>query len=175
MTEDSVKLSVREIQMLFSVVHKTWIQTLGAHLASHGRGLSPLQYGLLRTLSAEPLTLSDLSRKFNLDPSTLVPTVNALEKRGLVKRERDPNDRRRMPLQLTELARDALAEIPHTPQNDPLANGLRKMGEEKTRALLELLIELISHLPDGEATLCEVRDRVELHERLAREAAKTDG
>ncbi|GIK30162.1 MAG: MarR family transcriptional regulator [Chloroflexi bacterium] len=174
MTEETVKLSVREIQTLFSVVHKTWMQTMGAHLASHGCGLSPLQYGLLRTLSTKPLTLSDLSRKFNLDPSTLVPSVSALVKRGLVKRERDPNDRRRMPLQLTAAGRRAFTMVPFTLEHDPLADGLREMGEDKTRALLGLLTELVSRLPDGESMLRDIRERVELHERLAHEATKTD-
>ena len=48
-------------------------------------------------INLEPLTSSELSRKFQVDPSTLVPTVNGLEKRGLIYRTRDTNDRRRQP------------------------------------------------------------------------------
>jgi DNA-binding MarR family transcriptional regulator len=33
-----------------------------------------------------------------LDPSTLVPAVDALERKGLAMRGQDPNDRRRNPL-----------------------------------------------------------------------------
>jgi DNA-binding MarR family transcriptional regulator len=38
----------------------------------------------------------------NLDPSTLVPMIDALVVRGLILRGQDPDDRRRIPLILTD-------------------------------------------------------------------------
>lgn len=154
---------VRETQMLLPVITKVWHQAIQQHLNEHGSGLSGLQFGLLRMINLEPLTSSELSRKFQVDPSTLVPTVNGLEKRGLIIRTRDSSDRRRQPLRLTEQGAELIKSIPFPVENNDLTESLRKMGLEKTEQLLSLLREVISGVPNGETILSEVQDRLENH------------
>ena len=154
---------VRETQMLLPAVTKLWHQALQQHLNEHGGGLSGLQFGVLRMVNMEPLTSSELSRKFQVDPSTLVPTVNTLEKRGLIVRTRDSSDRRRQPLYLTEQGTELIKSIPFPVENNDLTDSLRKMGLEKTGQLLSLLREVISGVPNGETILAEVQDRLENH------------
>ena len=157
---DDFESKAREVQMMFSIVHKLGFQAMHQHLLAHGGGISPLQFGMLRMLSMERLTLSELSRKFQLDPSTLVPSVDSLEQRKLIVRVKDPNDRRRQPLELTEEGDNLMQVVPLQAENDPLKEGLRHMGNEKTEQLLSLMRKLISFMPDGETTLCDIQDRL---------------
>jgi DNA-binding MarR family transcriptional regulator len=105
----------------------------------------------MRLLSHHQHTSSELSRKMNLDPATLVPVIDALERHGYVQRGKDPSDRRRSPLLLTEAGADLLARVPVFSRSDVLACALVSLGAEPTRELLRLLRELIRYMaPDDE-------------------------
>lgn len=56
------------------------------------------------------LSQQDLSRVVNLDPTTMVALIDELEQAGQVERRRNPADRRRYILGLTEVGRRAMAE-----------------------------------------------------------------
>ncbi|MGF1430007.1 MarR family winged helix-turn-helix transcriptional regulator [Kitasatospora sp. LaBMicrA B282] len=56
------------------------------------------------------LSQQDLSQVINLDPTTVVALIDELERAGQVERRRNPADRRRYILGLTETGRTALAE-----------------------------------------------------------------
>jgi DNA-binding MarR family transcriptional regulator len=115
--------------------------------------LSALQHTLLRLLSHRPYTSSELSRKLHLDPATLVPVIDALERQGLVQRGRDPNDRRRQPLALTQSGADLLARLPIFDRSDALVVGLIALGDEPAQTLLQLLRELVGHMaPDADTS-----------------------
>jgi DNA-binding MarR family transcriptional regulator len=57
-----------------------------------------------------PMSQREVSEFLRLDPGDLVGFVDALEEEGYLTRERDPRDRRRYSLQLTEAGRRALHE-----------------------------------------------------------------
>lgn len=60
-------------------------------------------YGILsRIADTGPQRLSALAQTFGLDPSTITRQVQALEQDGLLRRSRDPEDRRASLLALTE-------------------------------------------------------------------------
>jgi DNA-binding MarR family transcriptional regulator len=77
-------------------------------------GLQPRHLGLLRLLDDAPPTQRELARRLGVAPSRVVALVDDLEQRGLAVRERDPADRRRHIVQLTDqgrrLLRRAMAE-----------------------------------------------------------------
>ncbi|MEK8145195.1 MarR family winged helix-turn-helix transcriptional regulator [Streptomyces sp. M10(2022)] len=60
------------------------------------------------------LSQQDLSRLLNLDPTTMVALIDEMESAGHVERRRNPSDRRRYILRLTEGGREALS-APGTP------------------------------------------------------------
>jgi DNA-binding MarR family transcriptional regulator len=72
--------------------------------------LTPGQFSLLMLLAANPgISQIGLSRAFGLDKSTVSPSIDRLEKRGLVVRTRTPADRRFYALELTPAGQQLLA------------------------------------------------------------------
>ncbi len=138
-----------EIRILASVLGRLASRALEERFAATSTNVNGLQYGILRTLAFHSVTLSDLSRSFVLDPSTLVPVVDSLERKGLISRRRDPNDRRRVPLSLTEKGAAMIKDVPLTHEDDLLYQCLQEMGEEKSATLLDLLREVVTKMPDG--------------------------
>jgi DNA-binding MarR family transcriptional regulator len=77
-------------------------------------GLRPRHYDVLATLSGrEPQSQLDMSRTLGIDPNVMVGLVDELEERGLARRQRNPDDRRRHALVITSegiaLLRDSAA------------------------------------------------------------------
>jgi len=66
---------------------------------AHQQGFSTTQFMVLglveKAQETEPCTISSIARRLGIDPATVVRTVDSLEKRGLVERRRDKQDRRR--------------------------------------------------------------------------------
>lgn len=138
-----------EIRILAAILTKTATRELEQRLHAAGVEVGGLQYGVLRVLQRGEQTISELSRRMRLDPSTLVPVVDALERKGLARRGQDPRDRRRMPIALTASGADLLARVPFLAAADSLVASLRQLGPAGQAQLLSLLRELIRGLPDG--------------------------
>src|SRR2546421_2507899 len=82
--------------------------------AGFKQGFSPTQFmvmGLVESVQeSEPYTISSIAGKLGIDPATVVRTVDSLEKRGLVERRRDRQDRRQVFVELTDAGCAALLE-----------------------------------------------------------------
>jgi DNA-binding MarR family transcriptional regulator len=108
--------------------------------------------------------MADLSRKMGLDPSTLVASVDALVKKGYLKRERDPEDRRRYPLHVTESGTALLKHLRETFGADPLPAALEQLDDEEREQLQSLLGKVVMFLPEGEAALEEIETHLQMME-----------
>lgn len=155
---------IHEIRILASILLKSSTQAIEKRMSEKGITLSVLQLNILRLLTIETFTNSELSRKMMLDPSTLVPSVDALVKRGYVVRHRDPNDRRRHPLSLTENGRHILHDLHIITDDDPLHQALAGLQAEDVHQLVDLLRAVVRGLPDGEHILDEVQLRLTTHD-----------
>lgn len=160
MKTDELYTMANEIRILAALVTKMARRDLQGRLDSWGTGVSELQYSIMRLLSYQELTISELSCKFMLDPSTLVPAVDALERKKLARRGRDPVDRRRNPLSLTEHGAEFVARVPVVDGQDTLVKSLNVIGEEHCHQLLMLLRELVRRMAGGEDVLHQVSSRV---------------
>jgi DNA-binding MarR family transcriptional regulator len=160
MQEDQFHRTAIEIRILAAIATKKSMRALEQRLESSLVGVSGLQYGIMHALSDQEQTISELSDTFMLNPSTLVPAVDALERKGLAKRGRDPEDRRRIPISLTERGAEIIACIPTVDENDPLVRSLQQMEAAQCQHLLELLRELVRHMPEGVDILQRVSARV---------------
>ncbi len=149
-----------EIRILASIMARLSARSSEDRFNHMNADISGLQYGILRTLIHRPLTLSELSHIFVLDPSTLVPVVDGLERKGLIRRQRDPQDRRRMPLLLTEEGTKLIHRMTVMSEDDLLFKCLGDMGEDKAHELLTLLREVVERMPEGEEMLRSISSRL---------------
>lgn len=149
-----------EIRILASIMARVSTRAVNECFTAQHADLSGLQYGILRTLMHGSSTLSELSRLFVLDPSTLVPVIDALARKDLVARGKDPTDRRRVPISLTQGGIELLRSVPLQHENDLLYQCLNRLGEPKAQQLQTLLREVIAQMPEGNTMLDSVASRL---------------
>jgi len=89
---------------------RQWI-TARVQLAGANLELSVRQYAALRGIGEGAASPGELARLWRVTPAVITGIVDRLEKRGLVRREIDPHDRRRQRLALTETGRTASQDV----------------------------------------------------------------
>ncbi|MEV7431920.1 MarR family transcriptional regulator [Nocardioides sp. NPDC092400] len=88
-------------------------------------GLTYTQYLAMSALWEEgPLTVGALASRLHLDPSTVSPLVLRLQSRGLLSRERDADDERRVTVVLTVAGEQMRADTAAVPRGVCDAIGL---------------------------------------------------
>jgi len=109
--------------------------------------MSATQFMLMQLLdnatSEEPCSISWLANHLNLDPATVVRTVDSLEKRGLVERRRDKFDRRLVFVEFTPQGRNTQHTMHQNFKNQIIAI-FAAMEPVKRAALLGGLEEFIT-------------------------------
>jgi DNA-binding MarR family transcriptional regulator len=138
-----------EIVIYASLLLKYFNQALEERLRQQGANLTGLQYGVLRMLQFEVLTLSVLSQRMGLDPSSLMRIIDALERKGFVARGNDPHDRRRNPIHITEEGSTLLETVPSIAGLDPAFKALVTLGDDQTEQLRDLLQMIVVQFPEG--------------------------
>ena len=93
------------------------VESLGARLARHGTlgNLTPSQFGVLESLyHLGPMCQGEVNAKVLRSTGNMTLVLDNLEKRGLVRRERDADDRRMVNISLTEAGRELISGVlPH--------------------------------------------------------------
>lgn len=159
--DDKFHSKAMELKGLMGTVFKSTHMAMEKRLSEKYSDLSRLQFNILMMIShVGPQTISDLSKKIGVDPSTLVPSVDALERKGFALRGRDPNDRRRVPLSLTDKGVELTEKVKVIHDDDPMLVGLRNMGEEDVHQLLTLMCKLIHNMPDSESMMEQMHSRL---------------
>jgi DNA-binding MarR family transcriptional regulator len=104
--------------------------------------LNPRMWGALNVLDAEgAITQHALGKCTGIDPSSMVSTIDELEKHGLVERQAHPTDRRAHALHITAKGNETLAsgrQLARRAQEDLLA----PLSADERRELHELLLRL---------------------------------
>ena len=104
-------------------------------------GINVAQFSLLRTITRlEPVTLTELGRRMELDRSTIGRNVRVVERLGLVSLGRGEDQREAM-VTLTDAGREALE------RGAPLWEGVQttleaRMGSEGAQELRDLLARI---------------------------------
>ena len=88
------------------------------------------------------LSLKDLAARMHLDPSTVTGVVDRLQRKGLMARDPDPEDRRRVVLGLTDAGRATLKSAPH-PAQGRLLHALHGMTPAEVARLNGTLRRLV--------------------------------
>jgi DNA-binding MarR family transcriptional regulator len=121
-----------------------------------GSGLKPAQVGILISLRGlGRVGQQARGELLQIDPSNLVTLLNSLEHDGLITRRRDPTDRRRHIVEISEpgLARLAQAERPLARVEDALLARLDHEEREQLRVLLGRILAAASPVVVEEAAV----------------------
>jgi DNA-binding MarR family transcriptional regulator len=140
-----------QIRSLCSAITKIARTDLQSRLESADFGITAIEHGVLRHLSHGVNSMAEISRLMGIAPSTLVYVVDGLVKKKLVKRGKDPRDRRREPLVLEKKGADLFARIPKMDKSSVLVKSLEKMKASRRRQLLPLLKEFVEGLAGSES------------------------
>ncbi|MBO0843201.1 MAG: MarR family transcriptional regulator, partial [Nocardioides sp.] len=110
-----------------------------------GTGLTYPQYLVMLVLweADEPLSVTALGGRLRLDSGTLTPLLKRLEAAGLVERERDPDDERRVLVGLTAEGRDLEEQVADVPGRLGESMGL---SLDRALTLRDQLNKLIDNL-----------------------------
>ena len=109
-----------------------------------GYDITPVQYGLLTTLSLNPnLDQNSLARELGIDRTNVADVLNRLARRGLVERRRSPNDARMVLARLTR-AGDRLTRKMYRPMQRAQKRLLSPLLPQERDALMITLIRLIN-------------------------------
>ena len=121
---------------------------VGAHAASQFAErlgvieLAPSDAGILRLLRiAAGLSQQELAAKLQIHPSRMVAILDNLEKRGLVERKANPDDRRLYSLHLTPAGGEALERIGRVAREHQEAL-LSSLSKEERDTLSTLLLRI---------------------------------
>lgn len=153
-------LLTTEIRLLMLMLIKSHARAMEEYFRERGGQISPVQFGIMRNLLRRPHTISELSKIMVLDPSTLVSVVDDLEAKGLIERRKDPSDRRRTPLSVTESGRAMLRAYHDHPLRDDLQRCMMALGEERAGLLRTMLREVLSGMPDGVTIAASIHENV---------------
>ena len=156
MGESEFSIVVRQVQLLSGIILKAARQELTQRLEEAGGDIRAGHYMFLRVLQSREHTLAEVSRRLFLDPSTLVPVADALERKGLIRRVQDPHDRRRTPLALTPAGSELLARIPALSEESAIVQSFKQLGQEKCQQMLSLLAEAAFPLSNDKEVLLGV-------------------
>ena len=112
-------------------MHKPFLEPLGLTF--------PQYLVTLELLDGAPLSVGTLGGRLDMDTGTITPLVKRLEAAGLVTRTRDPNDERRVMVDLTSRGRGLEAEVRGITQKIKSACQLTDGGVDALRRTLEKL------------------------------------
>jgi MarR family transcriptional regulator, organic hydroperoxide resistance regulator len=112
-------------------MHKPFLEPLGLTF--------PQYLVILELLNDAPLSVGTLGGRLDMDTGTITPLVKRLEAAGLVTRTRDPDDERRVLVDLTSRGRDLEAEVRGITVKIKSACQLTDAGMDDLRRTLEAL------------------------------------
>lgn len=110
-TDDSASGAVSvepRISYVIARLERAVRATINERLAPHG--LTTLQYTTLSVLGSrgQPLSNAQLARRSYMTPQAMIEVLNALEQKGLIRRDPHPNHRRVYPASVTDEGRRVL-------------------------------------------------------------------
>jgi DNA-binding MarR family transcriptional regulator len=109
-TEDGRASRPRGTAFLLSQVGAHAAQRFAERIAA--LGVSPADVGLLRMIAAQPgRSQRSLAEEMGVVPSRVVVLIDGLERKGLVERRREPQDRRNHALHLTSAGEQVMAGV----------------------------------------------------------------
>jgi DNA-binding MarR family transcriptional regulator len=138
------QMSVAEEEILRSVRRIVRAVGLYSRKLMTQTGLSGPQLICLRQLAQDgAMQTSHLAEAVNLSSATVCGILNRLERRGLVERERQLEDRRRVVVSLTDAGQDTVNNAPPA-LHDSFLFKLRSLPDDEQNVIQDTLGKLVS-------------------------------
>lgn len=134
----------RDIDKLIRDIHKNLVQYTKLNLKQNGLTM-PRFTVLWHITKAQPVNMSYLHKKMYIANSTLTIIVDKLVDEGLVKRYRNPDDRRVVLLELTKDGDELLCKMLVLRQSF-LEKALQDLDSPEQRTLIKLLGTILDNL-----------------------------
>ncbi len=147
----------RDARVMDAVRHfRVVVRAIQAHSSWVERqcGLSAAQLWALSEVATQPgMSVSDVSRRLSIKPATASNLLDKIERKGLLRREREGRDQRVVQLYATEAGLRLLGTAPQPPQG-ALVHALARLQDDRLGALADHLAELVDQLElsDGSST-----------------------
>jgi len=101
--------------------------------------LTHASFGVLALVSRGPISQRELAHATRVEEQTISQTVDRLERLGMVTREKDPTDRRRFLVTMTDAGREAFRQATRHDHAEQALAGLPEA--DQLRSALSTLIE----------------------------------
>lgn len=160
-TDDSAATAVSvepRISYVIARLERAIRGKINERVAPHG--LTTLQYTTLSVLGSrgQPLSNAQLARRSYMTPQAMIEVLNALEHKGLIRRDPHPNHRRVYPASITDEGRRVLAACDTSV--DELEEEMLAALDPRQREVLGdwlkgLVRALDAGLPDGDQPSAE--------------------
>jgi DNA-binding MarR family transcriptional regulator len=134
------ELAARAYADLFPAVYLLFHRRDGKRRALSGPSMAVLTHLAL----SGPITIGECTAHLRRAQSVVSEMVDQLERHGLVARVRDPADRRRTDVWLTDAGRTRLVEEQQVLSATALARALRRMPAPARRALIDSTSALVA-------------------------------
>ncbi len=121
------------------------------HLISGGEATIGHWFYLRILTEHDGLSQRELSELAGIHPNTAVPALESMERNGLVTRIRDPKDRRRFCIHLTEYGRSFRDELAPAIQ-DLLSNSVKGISNEELDVFFGALDKILENLSDDDSS-----------------------
>jgi len=99
---------------------------------------------LFKLAAKECHTVAGLARELELDPGAMTRSLDRLEAKGLVRRERSTEDRRVVNLVMTDEGRQVARQVPPV-MAEVLNNHLQGFSEDEWKQLIALLSRMVAN------------------------------
>ena len=142
--DEELTKETRNIDKLIRDIHKHLVQYTKRHLKQNGLTI-PRFSVLWHIKKSQPVNMSFLHKKMYMANSTLTIIVDKLVKKELVKRYRNPDDRRVVLLELTESGNQLLCKMLNIRQSF-LEKAIVKLDSDQQNVLIELLSTILDNL-----------------------------
>ncbi len=136
-----------QLQRILFVLIKRIKADLEKELSEKRAGVTVLQYSVLHKVAREQQTLRQLATNMSMQPPSLMPSLDALERLKLLTRQPDSKDRRKIQLVITTKGKRLLTRIPLQDGSRDFNKALQKLGGKKVDQLYQLLQELADGMP----------------------------
>jgi len=163
--KDEYKILAYRLRASYAITLRMTRQELEKRSREENITISPHAVAVIRLAAHEPKTIGELSSLMMIAPASLVPVVDMLVNKGLLKKDTDPKDRRRNPLTATAKGIDILQKFKMISSADVLVKNLEKLGIDKANRLAAISEELLC-LMSGNEEVCKT-----IHNMAEREAS----